>query len=97
MRSDAVVLGKAEQAKSCSEPEGDAPLTQRCAQAGAWDELRWSPGAAAPGDPHPGRGAATAPVKVEEENANSNNGNSSIIGDKRDEAGQKFCSGKIAI
>lgn len=54
MQSDTIVLGKAEQAKSCSEPEGDAPLTQRCAQAGAWDELRWSPGAAAPGDPHPG-------------------------------------------
>lgn len=67
------------------------------AQAGALGQLRWSPGASARGVPHPHgrrRGAAVAPVKVEEENVNSNNSSSS---DKRDEMGQKFCSGKIAV
>lgn len=54
MQSDVIVLGKAEQAKSSAEPEGNVPFTRRCGQAGAWDQPRGSPGAPVPGVPHPG-------------------------------------------
>lgn len=87
MQSDVIVLGNAEQAKSHAEGKGGAPFMQRWAQAGASDQLRWSPGAAAPRVPHQQgcrRGVAMAPVKVEEENIISNNNSSS---DKRDETG----------